>query len=145
MKQKNIIFSILIIVLVFINIKYYILPKFKDSNTPLTNTVAQHKIASDDLISLFEKDEKKSNKIYAGKVIEVTGVIKEINFLNNRYTIILKSTMNNFGIICDVNEIEKDKLNLLKTNQQIKVKGICKGYLKDVILLNCSIEPLTNE
>lgn len=142
MKRKNIILSILLILLI---VKYCVLPIFKDSNTPLTNSIAEYNIASEELISLFKNDEKRSNKIYAGKIIEVTGIIKEINFLNDRNTVILKSATNNFGIICDINEVEKDKLKLLKINQQIKVKGICKGYLKDVILLNCSIELPTNE
>ena len=91
------------------------------------------------------KDEERSDSLYADKIIEVTGHIKEIMFLNNRNTIILNSNTENFGVICDVNPNQKRKIKQLKKHQKIRVKGICKGFLKDVILLNCSIDLIPNE
>jgi len=83
--------------------------------------------------------------LYAGKIIEVTGFIKEISFINNRNTIILNSSTETFGVICDLNKNQEDKIKQLKEDQKIRVKGICKGFLKDVILLNCSIDLTPNE
>ncbi len=96
-------------------------------------------ISSNDLLLEFIANENKANQKYVNEVIEVYGSIKEITSLNNRKTIIL-NTASNSGVICDINNSEQEILNDLKKNQFIHIKGICKGYLKDVILLNCFID-----
>lgn len=72
------------------------------------------------------------------EVIKVEGIIKEVNALNDRYTIILKGQTNDSRyIICDMQNDQslKDPID----GQFIKIKGILKGSLNDVILLNCII------
>ena len=145
MKARNKILLLLAFLLILINGYYYIIPLFKDANEPLNHKTAEVFLHSKDLIYAFKADEKKSTELYAGKILEVTGTIKEINHLNDRTTIILNNNDDSFGIICDINPLENEKLNQLKINQKISVKGICKGFLKDVILLNCSIEINPNE
>ncbi len=100
-------------------------------------------VASNDLIKEFSENEKVSNATYVNEVIEVFGKVKDISKLNNRLTIILE-TDSDAGIICDLNDCEQEQLKQIKKNQLIHIKGICKGYLKDVILLNCFID-LTNQ
>jgi hypothetical protein len=145
MKNKKTILSIIIILLFLISGYYFIVPMFTTSKKNLQNKTAALNVSSKDLIQSYTINEQKSNDLYAGKIIEVTGFIKEISFLNNRNTIILNSNAETFGVICDVNPIEKEKIKLLKKHQKIRVKGICKGFLKDVILLNCTIDLIPNE
>lgn len=145
MKVKRNLFISIVFALVLINLFYYVPPLFKNTNEPLTNKIATHIVSSDDLIHSFKIDEEKSTKIYEGKVIEVTGFVKDISFLNDKTTLILKSEADSFGIICELNPTEKENMKYVEKNKKIRVKGICKGYLKDVILLNCSIELPTNE
>lgn len=142
--KKSIFLSILFLLFVVIGY-FYMLPIFKSSEKNLQNELAELTISSNDLISAFVVNEEKSNRLYTDKVLEVTGFIKEISFLNNRRTLILNSNAKNFGVICDIHPNQEEKLKLLKKNQKIRVKGICKGFLKDVILLNCVIEILPNE
>lgn len=97
------------------------------------------------LVNDFSKNEKLTNKKLAGEIIEIKGTIKKISFLNDRNTIILFGNKTS-GVICDFDNKHKLFIKKLKENQQITVKGICKGFLKDVILLNCVlIDPKTNE
>ena len=145
MKTKNKFFLIAVLLLVSINAYYYIVPLFASSVKNLENTAAELTLTANDLVATYTNDETKSNTLYSGKIIEVIGTIKEITFLNNRTTIILNSTSETFGVICDINPNEKKTIYKLKKHQKIKVKGICKGFLKDVILLNCSIDLQTNE
>jgi ABC-type lipoprotein release transport system permease subunit len=145
MKNKKITFLSIITLLLLVNGYYYILPMFKSSEKNLQNDLAELTISSKDLIKAYTINEEKSDRLYAGKIIEVSGFIKEISFLNNRNTIILNSNTETFGVICDVNPNQKEKIKLLKKHQKISVKGICKGFLKDVILLNCSIDLIPNE
>lgn len=124
---------------------FFIENLFKSSEKNLEKESALVSINSDDLVTSFFNDEAKSNKHFTGKIIEVTGSVKEISFINERITLILKSNINSFGVICDINTTQLEKIVQLKKNQKIIVKGICKGFLKDVILLNCYIDLSTNE
>lgn len=145
MKTKNKFFLIAILLLLVINGYYYVVPLFSSSEKNLENEVAAVILTANDLVNTYADNEAKSNKLYAGKIIEISGTIKEITFLNNRTTVILKSSSEKFGVICDINPNEKDNINRLKEDQNITVKGICEGFLKDVILLNCTIALQTNE
>ncbi|MFY7672109.1 OB-fold protein [Tenacibaculum sp. MEBiC06402] len=100
-------------------------------------------VSSDILLKDFITNENIADKKYVDEVIEVFGKIKEITSLNNRKTIILQTNTDS-GIICDVNNSQQELLKDLKKNQLVHIKGICKGYLKDVILLNCFID-ITNQ
>ena len=145
MKSKNKIFLGTIILLSLINGYYFIVPYFKSSEKNMENETAELSVSSNKIVNAYTINEEKSNILYAGKIIEVTGFVKEITFLNNRNTIIFNSNTQTFGVICDVNPNQKGKIKQLKENQKIRVKGICEGFLKDVILLNCSIDLTPNE
>lgn len=145
MKRKNKLFLLILSLLLLVNGYCYLVPMFKTSDKNLENEVAELVLNSQDLINSYTLNEEKSDSLYAGKIIEVTGFIKKISFLNNRNTIILNSNTDSFGVICDLHANEVEKIKQLKENQKIRVKGICKGFLKDVILLNCSIDLIPNE
>lgn len=92
---------------------------------------------SRELVASFIDNESKANTIYLNKIIDVKGTIKEINYLNDRSTILLSSDYKNDYVICDMNPEQVKKMKDLRVGQKISVRGICKGFLKDVILLNC--------
>ena len=115
------------------------LPYFKSTEINLEKVSSEISLNSNELVASFITNENKSNEVYGGKIIEVTGFVKEISFLNNRNTVLLYTENEKSGIICDVNKSQLKKVKSLKKHQKIKVKGLCKGFLKDVILLNCYI------
>jgi hypothetical protein len=121
-------------------ISLFVLLFFLSSKEHTANTKAEIYITANELIDAYVSDEKKANSMYTNKLLEVSGTLKSITHLNNRNTIILDNDGDSSGIICDLSDIESNKLTNLKKNQKIKVKGLCKGFLKDVVLLNCYIE-----
>ncbi len=145
MKAKSIFYSITILLVILLSILYFTEPFFKLGNKNIENEVTEHNLNASDLVNYYANNEAKANLLYTGKIIEITGTIKEISYLNDRNTIILNSNSETFGVICDINPNQKEKLHQLKQHQKIKVKGICKGFLKDVIFLNCSIDLPINE
>lgn len=145
MKNKRNLFLFTFTLLTIIMLYFFVFPFYKTSEKNLENETASLIIHSKDLVNSYRINEEKSDRLYTGKIIEVTGFVKEITFLNNRNTILLNSNSETFGVICDMNPNQKDKLKLLKEHQKIQVKGICKGFLKDVILLNCSLDLIPNE
>lgn len=74
------------------------------------------------------------------QLVEIEGRIKEINTLNGRHTILLMGTLDQSPyIICDMQLEQGKKLERLKENDIVRVKGIFKGFLKDAVFLNCIV------
>lgn len=137
MKLKKIIVSILILgaVGVFSAYKMYNKPHVDVAETTADITVSANKILND-----FSSDEAKANSIYLEKIIEVKGVISDVKVENGKGIISLK-TDDDFGsVLCTLSENATKSMNLLKTGQALSLKGICKGFLMDVILVNCETE-----
>lgn len=142
-KFRLIIISILISLFWIISHVYVITTKSNEKNLDFRK--ADMSLSANDLVSSYKLNEEKSDHLYSEKIIVVDGIVKEITYINNRITIILKSNAKNYGVICDINPNQIEKTKGLKKNQQIQLKGICKGFLRDVILINCNIEIPTNE
>ena len=137
MKYKNKIYLITIIIITLITI-VLILKINKSSQKDKIKNKSDFSFTSNELIKKFKNNQENAKNLYSDKIIEVSGKIKEISYLNNKTTVILKSENIDFGVICELNPLEN--IENLEKNKTIRIKGICKGYLKDVILLNCSIE-----
>ena len=145
MKTKNKFFLATVIVLLLVNIYSYVLPLFKTSEKNLEKVASEIALNSDKLVSSYLSNPKKSEALYSGKIIELEGFVKEVSFLNNRNTVILYTKNKDSCVICDVHSSQIEKIKTLKKHQKIHIKGICKGFLKDVILLNCYIDLKPNE
>lgn len=99
------------------------------------NEAIAHFEAASLLIEIQQKD-----LLITDQLITVEGYISEINDLNDRNTILLSSEKNGpISILCDMQHTQEDLMNTLEKNQKITIKGILKGSLKDIILLNCII------
>lgn len=136
MHKKKIIIAILIIGIigVFVAYKMYNKPHINvaDSKSDLTLT-------ADKIINDFSSDESKANTLYLEKIIEVSSEISELNVEKGKGIITLK-TKDDFGsVLCHLSDESTKKMGSLKVGQTISVKGICTGYLLDVILVKCEI------
>lgn len=132
--------SVLLLIGIFI---FTLLLKDKNYNAASKPKVRIH---SNKLMSSYIDDEKTAAKFYTDELIEVSGTLKEVSYLNQKTTIILNTDTIDATIICELNDSEIKKTIGLQKNQEILIKGICKGFLKDLILLNCYIDiKKTNE
>lgn len=88
------------------------------------------------LISVLQSNEEYESD----GVIAVSGTVHEMNNMNKRITILLKgATDEERFVICDMNSSQASALKTIKKGDSILVKGLLKGILKDVIMLNCVI------
>ena len=137
MARKNYIAAIgflTLVVLLTIWVTHYVnrAPETVDSDT-----LVEIKISSKDLLAEFLEDEAKANENYVEKVIEVAGTVKEVTFLNNRYTVLLQGQGEYACLICDMDSGMVEEIQSIAKGDSIKLKGVCKGFLMDAILLNC--------
>lgn len=110
---------------------------FTASNVDIQNAPVEIMVDAKKITASFIKDESAANKLYKDKVVEVFGIIKGTTFVNKTNTIILQSDYNDYSVICDMQVDSLAVFKQLKPGQKVIIKGICKGFLHDVILLNC--------
>ncbi len=87
------------------------------------------------LFSEFETDEKAANGKYLDKVVEVSGTVQDVSKnKEGKVTVTMDGGMM-FGVTCEM--FDNESINKYKKGQKIKLKGICTGYLSDVVLVRC--------
>ena len=83
-------------------------------------------------VAAFRENEAAANARYLGKVIEVSGKVREVQRANRAITIQLD------GVSCSFLPAAKPKLP--STGEMIHIKGKCAGSLMDVSLVDCVTE-----
>lgn len=139
--RRKIKFSIYGVVLLALTL-FVVLWSYNEINRPVEDDVSMvknvGKVNAEEIISMFKSNEQEANATYIEKVIEVEGVVKNISFLNNRHTILLESKkFTKSFVMCDMSPLVNKKIHKLKVGDSVVLKGVCKGYLLDVIMLNC--------
>jgi hypothetical protein len=91
---------------------------------------------SEQLLSEFTTDENAAFEKYAGKVIEVTGKIEDINRSEKQTAIIFEDRFFGVSAYLDSSFLAKNRkiIDALNHDQQITVRGQCDGMLSDVII-----------
>jgi hypothetical protein len=104
-----------------------------------TNTFdieTQTQVTSKKLTAAFLNNEADANLKYVEKAIEIQGVVKEVTFINNRYTIFLQGDTELSSVMCVMKNNQFNEIQKLKKGQRVILKGVCKGFLMDVIFLD---------
>ncbi|MGH1384525.1 OB-fold protein [Kordia sp.] len=103
-----------------------------------TKIQAEEAFTTNELLSKFENKQQKLEK-FIEKAIEIEGEIKEIAFQDGKYSLILKGNSDTSYILCEMQLNQNNDILKLHAGQDIKLKGILKGFLMDIILLHCVI------
>ncbi len=138
MNTKNKIITFLFCLLLVAGLYFYF-GFYNHAYVDIDNVATEIKMSSGELTSKYILNEESANSIYRGKVIELEGIVKEISFLNNRNTVLLHGDDKYSSVICDMQADQTEEVKKLVPGQKIQIKGICKGFLKDAILLNCML------
>ena len=89
------------------------------------------------LFAEFSTDENAANAKYLGKAIEVSGTIRSVE-TDDRGTMNVGIETNEMGAVnCQFEK--KDQMPDLAAGKNIQLKGVCSGFLMDVVLVDCEI------
>jgi flagellar basal body-associated protein FliL len=91
-------------------------------------------VSATDLAAAYENNEAGANSLYLDKVIEVKGEVNEITKNQKGETVITLKGTDMSGLICT---LEGTTATEIKPNSSVVIKGICTGYLTDVVLVRC--------
>ena len=114
---------------------YFFINRTQD--TRLIDTKAR--FTTNEIISFLDEEDDTSLDSYIEKAIEIKGVLKETNLKRGKYTLLLAGKSNQRLILCEMQDDQQSKIQQLKKDSTVVVKGIFKGVLLDAILLNCII------
>jgi uncharacterized protein (DUF1330 family) len=91
------------------------------------------KISAIELYKSFESDEQKANQNYVGKVLEINGIVSEIENTDSISRIVLSVPEGSFGAVrVTLDKRYSSDVKSVKAEQNIVIKGFCSGYLTDV-------------
>jgi hypothetical protein len=86
------------------------------------------------LFKAFEADEISANENYLDKVVEVHGEVAEVmQDMDGQTVVVFKTEDAIFGVRCTLDQNHSP----IQPGDTIHLKGICKGFLSDVVLTNC--------
>ena len=138
--MKNNRFKILIGFILIVSISLFIALNL--FNKPLLNIAksrADLEIMAQEILDDYRTDEIIANKKYVDNVIQIKGEISNISIENGNGIISLKDLKGESSVMCHMSPEENLKVLKLKKGSGITIKGICTGYLLDVVLVRCII------
>lgn len=112
---------------------------FRETESSVASQKADFTITVPGLLEAFEKDETGANALYLDKVLLVSGMVESISADSLGYSVYLKENDSVSGVICSFDKNSLDTA-LIKKGMQVSIKGLCTGYLMDVVLNKCSLE-----
>jgi hypothetical protein len=90
-------------------------------------------VSANELFTRYSADEQEANKTYIDKIVSVTGEVSSVAKNNEGKTVVmLKTNDPMFGINCTM-----EQEVAIKTGETLTLKGICTGYLTDVVVIRC--------
>ncbi len=92
-------------------------------------------VTAADLATAYSKDEAAANKVYLDKTLDVKGVISEVTTNQQAKTVVTLEGTDMAGVQCTLLETTDG----LKKGDSIHLKGICTGFLTDVVIDRCVI------
>ena len=132
--MKKVLILLLALGVIAAGVGYYMYNKPVAS---LEKKKADISITAAQLISDYEADEKSANDKYLGKLIEVSGKVADITTEEGKTKIQLETPNPISLIICEM-ETGKET-GSIQAGDETVIKGMCSGYLSDVILVQATI------
>ena len=134
---KKVILPLLIIALVAAGAVYYYVFVYSVQNHRNINDEDAITVVADSLAQHFTNDEVIANAKYLNKVLEIKGVV--IDTASNQQgkaTVTIGNVSSMANVFVTLGE---RPVVAIKLNDTIRVKGICSGFLSDVVINDATI------
>lgn len=100
---------------------------------------ADYSVSAEAILGEFQTNETAANKKYLDKVVQVEGKIRGIDTADGVSVIVLGKDGAISSVRCNMDPAENKRVISLKKGQDLKLKGMCTGFLLDVILVRAVI------
>ncbi len=132
--------ALIVFLAVAISVFYAVL-QFNKKHADLGSAKPEYSLKASELFAEFETDEVSATSKYAGKVLELTGRIAQVEFssADSTLSIVLKDDDQLSGVICTFPGKNRKSAHDFDPGSQIRIRGEFSGMLMDVLLNNCVI------
>jgi hypothetical protein len=89
-------------------------------------------------ISEYEADENAANTKYLGKIVSVSGKVSGVTNSEGIAKVVLDAGSPMSSVICDMDQPAADIH--LQPGDEARIKGICSGYLSDIVMVQAWVE-----
>lgn len=127
---------IALIVVLVVAVSVYIYVFHKPARTAASEK-AKYSLTASELVSDFEKNENSANEKYLNKIVKINGVVTNVTENQNEISVSLEGDGMS-GINCSFSKETLDKTKIAK-GDKVFIKGICTGFLMDVVLNKCAL------
>jgi hypothetical protein len=117
---------------------FALLYTFKKTAVTVESKKADVEIEAAMLLAAFEEDEVSANELYLGKIVSVTGTVESVSEDSVGISVYLKEDDAFAGILCSFDK-SVNEVTSLDNGNIVEIKGICTGYLLDVVLNRCAL------
>ena len=97
-------------------------------------------LQASDFTKAFETNESKANAQYLDRPISVHGVINALQKTDTSTVVFLNEGNSSASVMCLFNEENDKEVTKLKRGDSVTIKGICTGYLMDVVMVRCVLD-----
>ncbi|MEM9547048.1 MAG: hypothetical protein AAGA77_13790 [Bacteroidota bacterium] len=127
--MKKIILALLVLGIGGASVGYYMYTKPVDKMNTMS---VDETVSAEQIFTAFEEDEMKANEKYLDKVVVIKGTVTKTSKDAEKATIFLDTGDMLANIMC---QMEDTQAVLPAEGETISVKGLCTGYLTDVVLI----------
>lgn len=128
--MKRLLIAIVVLGAIGAGIGYYMYNKPVAS---LDAKKADVEVTAEEIINHYSEDETKANTTYLGKVVQVSGTVAQIMDEGGKKKIHLDAGNPMSVVICEMED--GHATTSIAAGQNVKLKGMCSGYLSDVVLV----------
>jgi hypothetical protein len=133
---KKILISLFVLTLVGAGIGYKM---YNKPHTNVSTARSDFNTSADDILQAFKDNETEAGARYNTKIVAVSGKISSIKTDSSQVTIQLETSDPLSNVICNLDPAIHLGAHQYKDGESIAIKGICSGYLTDVILDRCVV------
>ena len=134
--KKTIVLFLLLLVIAGAALVMYV---YNKPHVNVKKADAAYVLTAENLITEYQQDEVKTTEKYSERIIQVAGRVFDISTTKGNSVITLKDENSESSIICHMLPEENAKTLKLEKGQDIAIKGICSGYLMDVMMVRCTL------
>ena len=127
--MKKILIGVVVLAVIGAGIGYYMFNKPVDKMASMTT---DETVTAEQLFTEYESDETAANQKYLDKVLVVKGEVVKTKKDESKATILLDTGDMLANIMCQMESLDTE---LPANGSTVSVKGLCTGYLTDVVLI----------
>ena len=113
---------------------------FNEYNRKLSDTrqlKAAFQIEAADFVRQFEANGSLATAQYSDKVIDVQGFVSSMDVTDTSGIVFLNDGNSQSSVMCQFGQKTFQEIKELGIGERVIIKGICTGYLMDVVMVRC--------